>query len=278
MADGFSLHVGVNRVDPRHYGGFDPAGAGGWEGSLRSCEQDAVDLRATAAAEGFAASTLLADAATVQAAGSAISEAAASLGPGDIFVLTYSGYGSQVPDLNSDEHWREATWALYDRQLPEDELTAFLGSFPPGARVLVIDDSSSAGTVRRSALTFLDRPLDESEPRTKDLPPDVANETYRSNRELYDEIQRSCTSSDQAVIPAAVLIITGFAENQLGTDGPRNGLFTETLLRVWDGGRFQGSYTRFAKEIAALMPPTQVPHLSKRGASKTFVRERPLTI
>jgi hypothetical protein len=65
MAEGFSLHLGLNRLDPSHYTGFAGSGEGRWEGSLAGCEQDAIDLEAITQAQEFTAATLLGDAATV---------------------------------------------------------------------------------------------------------------------------------------------------------------------------------------------------------------------
>jgi len=38
MALGLSIHIGLNRVDPRHYQG--------WDGALDGCEHDARDMQA----------------------------------------------------------------------------------------------------------------------------------------------------------------------------------------------------------------------------------------
>ena len=278
MAEGLSLHLGLNRLDRSHYGGLGGAEEGGWEGVLVACEQDAIDLQAIASAQGFTTSTLLTEAATVEAVTRAVREGAASLSDGDMFVMTFASYGGEVPDRNSDERWRERTWALYDRQMPEDEVMSLLASFRPNVRVLVIDDSSAAGTMRRDALSFVDLALDADVPSVRALPADVAIETYRSHSGLYDEIQRSCTSSPEAVIRAAVVIIASCMANQLAADGTRNGLFTETLRRVWRDGQFEGDYKRFVKEVVGLMPPTQSPQLTERGSGEPFIRERPFTI
>jgi hypothetical protein len=276
MAEGFSLHLGLNRLDPSHYAGFAASGEGRWEGSLAGCEQDAIDLEAITEAQGFTPASLLGDAATVQAVTDAVGERAASLTEGDMFVLTFSGYGGEVPDRNGDR-WRERTWALYDRQMPEDELMSLLASFRPNVRLLVLDDSSVSGTVRRDVLSFVDLPLDDDTPRTKALPPDVSSETYRSHSSLYDEIQHSHASGEEAAIPAAVVIISGCAESQLAVDGSPNGVFTEALLRVWDNGGFSGDYRAFVREITARMPPTQSPVLTQRGSGKLFLRQRPFS-
>ena len=44
MAKGISLHIGLNSVDPKHYGG--------WDGKLQACEQDSVDMQALATTAG----------------------------------------------------------------------------------------------------------------------------------------------------------------------------------------------------------------------------------
>jgi len=48
---GLSLHIGLNRVDPAHYGG--------WDGQLAACEFDAKDMQALAKAQGFTSQLLL---------------------------------------------------------------------------------------------------------------------------------------------------------------------------------------------------------------------------
>jgi hypothetical protein len=76
-----------------------------------------------------------------------------------------------------------------------------------------------------------------------------------------------------------VLLISGCQDNQLSADGDRNGLFTETLLRVWDGGAFRGDYTQFHRQIADRMPATQTPNLFRAGApAAAFEAERPFAI
>ena len=52
----------------------------------------------------------------------------------------------------------------------------------------------------------------------------------------------------------------GLQDDQLSLDGQRNGLFTQTLRQVWHDSQFSGPYSRFHKEIVALMPPTQTPN------------------
>ena len=51
MAKGYSLHLGLNFADPRHYGG--------WDGELAACEFDANDMADIARGQGYAETTVL---------------------------------------------------------------------------------------------------------------------------------------------------------------------------------------------------------------------------
>ena len=149
MADskGISIHLGLNAVDPAHYGG--------WNGKLTACEFDAKDMKAIAEARGFDSTILLTNEATTKNFLTAMGNAASQLNEGDILFLTYSGHGGQVPDLNGDEaenarpDGKDETWALYDRQVVDDELYAQWATLRSGVRVIMLSDSCHSGTVAR---------------------------------------------------------------------------------------------------------------------------------
>ena len=54
-------------------------------------------METLAKSRGFEVSKLLSDEATADAIKAVIEDAASRLGPGDIFFVTYSGHGGQVP-------------------------------------------------------------------------------------------------------------------------------------------------------------------------------------
>ncbi len=144
MPTGIALTIGLNSVDPNHYQG--------WVGELAACQADAKDMADIAESKGFKVTTLLTKDATRGAVLNEISKAASSLTSGDIFMLTYSGHGGQLPDLNGDEpDGEDETWCLFDAQLVDDEIYAALGSFSPGVRVLAFSDSCHSGTVLKLA-------------------------------------------------------------------------------------------------------------------------------
>jgi hypothetical protein len=58
-----------------------------------------------------------------------------------------------------------------------------------------------------------------------------------------------------------------------------NGLFTGTMLTVWNHGKFQGDYTSFHKEIVKRMPREQTPnHFLIGPANPAYDRQRPFTV
>jgi metacaspase-1 len=278
MPQGLSIHIGLNSVDPNHYNG--------WSGKLQACEADAKDMARIASDKDFEGTTILTPKATADAVKSAIGDAAGKLEKGDILFLTYSGHGGQVPDTNGDEaDTKDETWVLYDRQLVDDEIYDLYSQFAEGTRIFVLSDSCHSGTVNRDIFNAAvphvveAAMVDDDEPRTKDLPRDVADGTYEQNQELYDGIQKSHPSAEKAEIGATVLLISGCQDNQLSLDGTRNGLFTQQLLAVWKDGKFRGSHRRFHKAIGAKMPPTQSPNYNPVGAANgKFERQKPLTI
>ena len=280
MPRGVSLHIGLNRVDPAHYQG--------WDGALTACEFDANDMRAIAESQGFEPRSLLTQEATSDAVLRAIEGAAAELGQGDLFLCTYSGHGGQVPDRNGEgeEDRSDETWVAFDREIVDDELYALWGKFAPGARVFVLSDSCHSGTVVRDIEAEVPPPVSTTEkaaaesPRYKAMPRDVMIATYRANARLYDAIQERLPGAEQADPAATVLLISGCRDDQLSLDGFSNGLFTENLRAVWDDGAWEGGgHAQFREAIRARMPAKQQPNYFRVGAANPgFEEQKPFMI
>lgn len=158
-AQGVAISIGLNRVNPEHYAG--------WTGEIKGCEADAQDLMKIAQGQNLDAQILLTERATRRAVTDAIRQAAARLRAGDLFILTYSGHGGQVPDRNGDAADKmDRTWCLYDGQMLDDELRAALSTFKAGVRVLVIADTSNAIQAVKMQVADLEAPRAE---RTAEL-------------------------------------------------------------------------------------------------------------
>jgi len=289
-AKAISLHIGLNAVSGGAYGG--------WTGPLAACEFDANDMAAIAKSKGMKSTVLLTKKGTRANALSGIRGAAKALRAGDLFFLTYSGHGGQVPDINGEEaDKKDETWCLYDGQLIDDELYFELSRFAAGVRILVLSDSCHSGTVTREA------PPANTDPnrRPKLMPEAVAMRTYREHKAFYDKLQRDVaeaagkpvvdpdTALAQVAISGrlsaivskfnpAVILISGCQDNQTSMDGDHNGAFTEQLLKTWNNGAFTGNYASFHARIKARMPPSQSPNLFTLGSAGVFLAQQPFTV
>ncbi len=286
-----SMHLGLNAVSGPAYGG--------WTGPLAACEFDAIDMAAIARQQGMKSTLLLTKKATRAALLAGMRAAAKTLQAGDLFFLSYSGHGGQVPDVTGEEaDKKDETWCLFDGQLIDDELYFELGRFGTGVRVLVLSDSCHSGTVTREVPQMSDFPVNQ---RPKLMPEAVAMRTYRENKAFYDKLQRdvAAAAGGKAVDPDAalaqvavsgrlsaivkkfnprVLLISGCQDNQTSMDGDHNGAFTEQLLKVWNHGTFDGNYAQFHARIRARLPGSQSPNLFTLGAAGRFLAQKPFTV
>jgi len=277
MPKGMALTIGLNSVSPAHYDG--------WSGDLVACEADAQDMAEIAQSQSFSVKSLLTKAATRQNVVSELAKAASSLKADDIFMLSYSGHGGQVPDMNNDENdYQDETWCLYDGELIDDEVYLLLGKFAPGVRILVFSDSCHSGTVTKAAfyqgtVAVRSGSIGSTEVRYRAMPPEVARRTYRKNKDFYDTLQKDpALQKAEDSVNACVLLISGCQDNQLSSDGTFNGLFTSTMLQVWNEGRAK-NYRSFYRSIVKRMPPDQTPNYFWVGKyNKKFEREKPFTI
>jgi hypothetical protein len=272
MTKGFSLHIGLNSVDPQQYEG--------WSGPLNACEADANDMTDLAKSQGLTTAKLLTKKATRKAVLDGIANAAKNLKSGDFFFLTYSGHGGQTPDLNGDEpDGQDETWCLYDGQLIDDELYSSWGAFAAGVRIFLLSDSCHSGSVSK-AIHYAAKTGAGPAPLYRAMPNEVALRVYQNHKDFYDPILKNRSLAESlGGVKASVLLISGCQDNQLSQDGTFNGLFTGTLKTVWNGGTFNGSYRRFHTAIGSKMPPDQTPKLSLVGASNpAFIGQRPFAL
>lgn len=149
---GISLHVGVNRLDTSHYGDK--------VAELASCANDARAMLKMAERLGYSGSVFADEEATVANVTAGIRAAADRLFSGDVFLISFSGHGAQIPNVSSDDEpdGMDETLCLYDRMLVDDELYMLLGEFRAGVRVfLVFDSCHSATAAKGKALVDVSR-------------------------------------------------------------------------------------------------------------------------
>jgi metacaspase-1 len=301
MAKGISIHIGLNHIDEDYYG---------TDGELFGCINDANDMKAIATKLGYSSSEILTeDDATKANVVSAICSAASNMASGDTLLLTYSGHGSQVDDVDSDEtDAMDETWCLYDQMLVDDELRQMWSQFKAGTRIFMLSDSCHSGTVARMLIL---KELAKLEPVTRSfllrrkLPQAAAKTQIADAARALDEVPdpvfrllplsardhvRSVHGGEldaaqylsggaRAVIQTTLIQISGCQDYQTSLDGAGNGLFTEKLKAVWNNGGFTGGYRKLHEEIVKLMPATQTPNYDVVGAANAgFEAAKPFTI
>lgn len=139
---GLSVHVGVNYVDPAHYGSDFP---------LASCVNDSRKMKEMAESLGYEAVIFENENATCSNFTGFIRRAISDLYAGDSLLVTFSGHGSQVPnaspDVESDN--MDETLCFFDRMFLDDEFYELLSQFRQGVRINAVFDSCHSGTVAK---------------------------------------------------------------------------------------------------------------------------------
>ena len=228
----------------------------------------------------------------------AIRAAAKKLKKGDLFFLTYSGHGGQIPDVTGEEEdRRDETWCLYDGELIDDELYFELSRFGTGVRILVLSDSCHSGTVTRARVS-----AGAGGPAgSKMMPPSVADATYARHQKFYDGLQTSLskvagkpiadpdnvlaalartprTAGVVSKLKPAVILLAGCQDNQTSLDGDPNSAFTAAVMKVWDNGAFEGDYVKFYSLVMSELPASQTPNLFTLGPVARYLRQQVFTV
>lgn len=247
MPKAFSLHIGLNEVDPAQYAG--------WNGKLNFAEQDAEDMFQLARKAKFAQSIpLLGEMATRENVLENLKKLAKNAHKDDLVMITYSGHGALVPDTNEDEEDKEAdeTWCCYDGQLLDDELKYLWTKFKPGVRIILFSDSCHSGDIAKN-----DDPNDliwqAIQDGAKFMPLEKSFAAYKANQAFYDKIQKETPLVDLSAIKASIKQFAGCHEDGFSYEGLGNGQFTKAMKSVWKDGAFTGTYQAFFDAIVLKM-------------------------
>lgn len=264
MTRAMAVHIGLNRVDPDGYAG--------WDGTLDFCEADALSMRDITESLGYEVRTLLTEDATAEAVFGAVHGAAASLTAGDICVITYAGHGGQLEDLSADEpDSLDETWNLFDREVLDDEIRAALSAFAADVRVVVLSDSCNSGTVVRKRAG--------RSVRARGTPKVIQKAVLARHRDLYAGIRAKTADRDDIAVAASVILISGCQDDESSMEVNGHGVFTAALLETWDSGAFRGDYPGLHDAILDSMPADQNPNYMTIGSpSADFEQQVPFSI
>jgi hypothetical protein len=221
---------------------------------LKGCVNDAKEWSAELESRGFKVTTLLDAQATKAAMVGAFKTVIGQGGSGDTVVITFSGHGTYVPDLNGDEiDGLDEALCPYDLQtggqaLLDDEIHKIFAARKPGLRLVLISDSCHSGTVTRAAGDDPDADADVPRPRFMPmgnwLPP---NQLPRgaSGKPLSTVAVTSGASPFAAAMDKGVsdLLLAGCKE------GPNNFSYDARIK-----GRPTGAFTYYALKALKALP------------------------
>lgn len=239
---------------------------------LSGCVNDANDWKATLEKSGFKVEMLLDRQATKDAMSEGIRRLVQEAKTRDLVVVTYSGHGSWVPDLDSDEpDARDEVLCPYDigqnRPLTDDEIHTIFSERERGVRIVLISDSCHSGTVIRMAPP----PSEASGPRVRFLPP----ESFLSAESLQIASARAARRSIGISRPFGGVLMSGCQDTEYSYDATfnnrPNGAFTYFALKALESLPSGATYRDWYKVIRQSLPNRvhpQTPNLQGTRSQK----------
>ena len=273
-----ALCIGINNYPGTHM-------------DLAGCVNDANDWAAELAGRGFVVSKLLDRDATKAAMVAAMHQVIAGAKRGDTVVITFSGHGTYVPDLDGDEvDGLDEALCPHDVEtageaLTDDELHALFSTRAAGVKLVLISDSCHSGTVSRAAVAQPED--DEGVPRPRFLP--------MGNWLPAERLPRGASGRPLANVPGVAggspfgkvllkasgdLLMSGCQEgpNNYSYDarfrGRSNGAFTYFALKVLHTLPANATYADWHAELGAYLPSASYPQAPQLVGSKTARNRR----
>ena len=301
---GRSLHIGIDQVDPKHYGDTFPLGAG---------FSDAVTWIAIDAIYQYEKSKMLLQSkvnpdnvkATRSNVKNYIENVAKELKAGDTFLVTYSGHGARIKPADYldtfglEEEGYYNAWCLYDGLLFDAELLGLWSMFKPGVNIIIVADCCHSGGFSIFSLpeNFYHLKIQiESQRKIKlqgrYLKDSSLKKVVTDNIEFYKEIIGGFEPREKlnARVKASGILLAACAENEVS----RELVKYDNNLKVIDAGgalsiavrqtllsrKKQDNYLDFLTEIKKLVAIAgQTPQLSTFGVEDSNVYlKTPFTI
>ncbi len=250
----------------------------GTTGDLRGCVNDAADWREELERRNYEVQTVLNRDATRKNLLSAFRDIVTKAETGDSVVITYSGHGSFVPDLDGDEpDGTDECLCPYDIDrkgaITDDDLHEIFSSRARGTRLVLISDSCHSGTVARFAPSPPVRrsgPPGRSMQQTRFLPPSH----FLSRRELARFGIRRAVGRTSPPGRNSGLLVAGCQDNESSWDdyfdGRPRGAFTHFALGALGQLPASANYSQWMASIKTKLPTAQHPQTPRLfGTSPT---------
>lgn len=241
---------------------------------LSGCVNDANDWKAALEKGGFTVDMLLDRQATKEAMSEGIRRLVQEAQPKDLVVITYSGHGSWVPDLDSDEpDARDEVLCPYDigqnRPLTDDEIHSIFAERERGVRIVLLSDSCHSGSVIRMAPP----PAEASGPKVRFLPPD----TFLPAEALQVASARAARRPIGPPRTFGGVLISGCQDTEFSYDASfnnrPNGAFTYFALKALQALQPGATYRDWYKAIRQSLPNRlhpQTPNLLGTRSQKAW--------
>lgn len=240
----------------------------GTESDLHGCVNDANDWMAALEARGFECAILLDSGATGQEIRNRLKRLAKDSASGDVIVITFSGHGSFVPDMDGDElDGYDECWCPHDvvenGPITDDDLHTIFSKRDDNARWIVISDSCHSGTVAR--FSRINTPAttamaDAPQRLVRFLAPDAFM------KEEADELPTALATTRVNASPPGrkdSLLMSGCKDSEYSYDawfeGRANGAFTFVALRELAELGADATYDQWSRAIGHSLPSQQYP-------------------
>lgn len=239
----------------------------GTSSDLSGCVNDANDWADALKDRGFSTTLLTDRKATGQALRTAIRDTIGRADRGDLVVITFSGHGSFVPDLDGDEpDGADECLCPYDvyskGSITDDELFDLYSAKRSGVRLLMISDSCHSGTVAKFApITTPPTAKGRKPPQrlVRFLPP----ETFESKSQIRKLGLHHARRSSSPPGRYGALLLSGCQDTEYSYDawfqGRANGAFTFVALRELDKLPARATYRDWYRRIRDALPSQQYP-------------------
>lgn len=232
----------------------------GSDHQLNGCLNDANDWSDLLQKQGFQVERLLEEKATLENMVLRMSNLVASLKPGETGAITYSGHGTWLPDLNSDEpDGRDEALVPFDvgddgtNLLIDDDIGLMFDKLAQGARIIFVTDSCHSGTVFR----FMPLPWERKEAQrlVRFLPPSHFVKDDALLRRVERAYSPSGTRSAASQTPSRGLVhFSGCMDTEYSSDafigGRHCGAFSYFALRAFKkGGTYREIWTNIRQNL-----------------------------
>ena len=141
MSSIYGVHFGLNAI------GFSPSKP---IAPLRHAENDARAYHEIISKQGGKSKLFISSEATVGKFLEELINLSKTCSPNDLIVVTFSGHGTRVKDLNNDEEdGYDEVLVFYDRLLIDDLVKVQFSRFQEGVNIFFITDCCHSGTISK---------------------------------------------------------------------------------------------------------------------------------